>query len=340
MRVLISLLTLCALFLGAGAPASAQEETCTLSVLTYNVKGLWWPLASGRAGALDRITQQLIAQRKAGIAPDVIVLQEAFRQDAKDIAKRAGYAHIVYGPTSADAPAHIRSQADQDFIDARQFLKGEEQGKLIGSGLVIASRYPIARHAKAAFPRHACAGYDCLAAKGVLLAHITVPGLDVPIAVATTHLNSRVASGVSVERANYAFAWQVDALDAFFRRHVTADSPLIFAGDFNAAPFPKRKSILFQQRGRRSGLAFLKAGSDALIEQASAATLLDANKVKDRHYMKDGRRAHVTASAYRISFGKEPSGGMLSDHIGYEVTYRFTPAQPPVPGNLVAVLDQ
>ena len=44
----------------------------------------------------------------------------------------------------------------------------------------------------------ACAGFDCLANKGVLLARIAVPGMAQPLTVANAHLNARKAAGVSV----------------------------------------------------------------------------------------------------------------------------------------------
>ena len=52
----------------------------TLSVLTYNVKGLPWPLASGRPEAFSAMADRLRDMRAEGRNPHIVVLQEAFTQ--------------------------------------------------------------------------------------------------------------------------------------------------------------------------------------------------------------------------------------------------------------------
>jgi len=58
----------------AAAPGAAE-----ISVLTYNVKGLPWPAAWGRAAALRKIGGELARLRREGRQPDVVLIQEGFR---------------------------------------------------------------------------------------------------------------------------------------------------------------------------------------------------------------------------------------------------------------------
>src|SRR3546814_13308251 len=54
----------------------------SLSVLTYNVKGLPWPIAWNRAEALERIASRLRASHTLRRAPQVIVMPEEFTAEA------------------------------------------------------------------------------------------------------------------------------------------------------------------------------------------------------------------------------------------------------------------
>src|SRR5262245_5393660 len=64
---------------------SADGETAatTLSVLTYNLEGLAWPAAKGRAKPLREIGVRLNARLRAGQGPDVVLFQEMFSSAAK-----------------------------------------------------------------------------------------------------------------------------------------------------------------------------------------------------------------------------------------------------------------
>src|SRR5204862_8341823 len=79
-------------------PAPATEDTppapfqpvgpirpVTLSVMTYNVEGLPWPVRRGRGSQLKAIGEQLAALRARGLQPDVVLLQEGFRSEVADL---------------------------------------------------------------------------------------------------------------------------------------------------------------------------------------------------------------------------------------------------------------
>ena len=64
-------------------PAStADADDASLSVMTYNVNGLPWPVAFGREAALERIGARLAEMRRGERQPRLVLLQEAFRDDA------------------------------------------------------------------------------------------------------------------------------------------------------------------------------------------------------------------------------------------------------------------
>src|SRR3546814_6089793 len=75
-----------------------SSDVCSsdlLSVMTYNVAGLPWPLAKKGPEALHAIGERLSLMRARGCAPGVVVLQEAFSRDAKAIGRIAGYPYEI-----------------------------------------------------------------------------------------------------------------------------------------------------------------------------------------------------------------------------------------------------
>ncbi len=346
MRTIVSWLATFALAGAISAPALARPAGATapqrLTVLTYNVKGLPWPLASGRPEALARISVRLRAMRAAGKQPHIVVLQEAFTDAAKRIGRDAGYRYIVNGPSMSQRDQLAMTGDDRRFAAQASWLKGEGQGKLVDSGLQILSDLPVIGTARAAFPHFACAGYDCLANKGVLLVTVQAPGAPTPIAIATAHLNSGRASGVGTERARYAYRRQIDFLGAFFNRHRDPAVPLILAGDFNVGKAPGRRSALLTNVGGwwSSGSRFAyRDGLGACLAKGSGDTpdLADARYVRARardwQFVTSGQAISVEAARISVPFGRrDPSGAMLSDHIGYAIDYRLTGILPPSAG--------
>lgn len=192
--------------------AAATPRGLEISVLTYNVRGLPWPVAHGRAQALRAIGEELAELRRQGRQPDVVLLQEGFRGEIADLVRASGYAHWAQGP-------------------GRQGLR-----KFTGGGLHVLSDLPI-RSAVSA-PYKACAGYDCLANKGVMLVRVEVDGGLVD--VVNTHMNSRRASRAAPAQAQAAHNRQTEELQAFLARHVAPDRPVLIGGDFNVKNAPER----------------------------------------------------------------------------------------------------
>lgn len=303
-----------------------------VSILTYNVKGLPWPVATGRASAFERIEQRLIGLRAVGKQPHVVVLQEAFTERAKQIGVRSGYPFRANGPAAGDMATNDARDEGADFLGNASALKGETQGKWLDSGLMIFSDYPIITVKRAAFPKAGCAGFDCLANKGILMVELRVPGQDVPVTVVTTHLNSKKGSGVSQGRSLEAYRRQVAAISSFMRTYRNPDSPFILAGDLNASS-PARRQVLTDARlaaEASSRPLQSRSGLDAILFEGAFASQLapEANYIskrgRDWQFFGDGQNASVRPSNLQIPFGKEADGSMLSDHLGFSISYRFT----------------
>jgi endonuclease/exonuclease/phosphatase family metal-dependent hydrolase len=321
-----------AIFAAAGRAEAATPPGAALSVMTYNVEGLPWPLAWGRSSAFIKIEQRLMAMRQRQTQPHVIILQEAFSAEAKQIATLSGYRYVANGPSKDMASGWKPNKGDVKFASEARFLKGESYGKLVDSGLLIASDYPITSIRRAAFPDFACAGFDCLANKGMLLVTVAVPGSPNLVTIATTHMNSKKASGVSQERSLYAYERQVEALDRFIDANRNPELPIIFAGDFNASNDARRAYLVNHSTMNwttRLRLPIENALHHCLLPRfpcggappSIASTVF--KKGRDFQFYTQGFRASLQAVGLAVPFGNEQSGGMLSDHVGYNVIYRL-----------------
>jgi endonuclease/exonuclease/phosphatase family metal-dependent hydrolase len=310
--------------------ATARPFDGTLSVLTYNVKGLPWPLAWNRPAAFTRISDRLRMLRRSGRSPQIVVLQEAFTADAQAIGVAAGYRYVVDGSSASDADSAPPTIADARFAAAARWWRGETLGRAVGSGLMLFSDYPVLRIRRMVYPDFACAGFDCLADKGVLLVTVRIPGAPSPVDIVTTHLNSRRHSGASDERSLQAYRREAVFLSAFINRWHDPAFPMIVAGDFNAGRAQPRRTALRQAIASWRGEGpFRDAISDvARVRTARGAPLPGdihaiLRRAEDWQFFTSGRNAALAALAVRIPFGHEPDGTMLSDHIGYTALFRL-----------------
>ena len=301
-----------------------------LSVMTYNIEGLPWPVRFGRETAFEKIGNRLAALRLLGEQPHIVLLQEAFTDQAKRIGVDGGYRYIVDGPGRDLAGVPAISMADRTFQSGASFLHGERSGKWVDSGLQILSDYPILAVRRMAFPSYACAGFDCLANKGAVLAMIAVPGVDGPIAVVDVHLNSRKAAGVEDDRSFYAYRRQIDALDHFLAANVKPGTPMIMAGDFNVGHRPTRQRYfaahMLNWGERAPGII-----KDALRACSASATIcgpmprdaiFSMKRGRDWQLSVPGSHIHLAVEGLAAPFGHDLNGEMLSDHIGYVAYYR------------------
>ena len=307
-----------------------------LSVMTYNVEGLPWPVRLGRDEAIARISERLRALRQSGRQPHVVVLQEAFTDAAKQIGADSGYPYVASGPPRELTTSVPVTPADRAFAAEGRWFKGEAMGKFLDSGLLLLSDYPILAVRRASFPVESCAGYDCLANKGVLMALIKVPGSRSPVAVVDTHLNSRSASHVGFGRSLYAYRRQLETLGDFVRADIPADSPMIVAGDFNVGGDAQRLAAF---RALQAGWS--RSGSSILLQDVlhncfaagrcggpSRDATVSLAREKDLQIFAPAGETKLTVRGVAVPFGHEEDGTMLSDHVGYIAYYDLSASHP------------
>ncbi|WP_313803956.1 endonuclease/exonuclease/phosphatase family protein [Sphingobium sp.] len=299
-----------------------------LSVMTYNVHGVPWPVAWGRPTDLARIAATLRGLRTAGRNPQIVLLQEAFTSDARAIGRAAGYRYIVDGPGEYAASPQPPGPGDVRFAAVASWSHGEGIGPFVGSGLQLLSDFPIVEAHVMAYPRFACAGFDCLANKGAVLARIRLPGQSDPIDVVTTHLNSRRASDVADDRSNHAHGRQLECLTAFIRRYHDPRNALIVAGDFNAGQTEARRADLIDHAARDWSFGIPMNSAYAAAEGLRLPLSADARRSerggRDWEFFAPGRDIDVALRRIEVPFGHAADGSMLSDHVGYAAVFALT----------------
>jgi endonuclease/exonuclease/phosphatase family metal-dependent hydrolase len=297
----------------------SQPVAAPLSVMTYNVEGLPWPARINRRASLLHMANRLRALRAAGRQPHIVLLQEVFSDDARAMARSAGYAFIAFGP-SADALGDARYGDVRPGSDPDR-LHGEGIGKLLDSGLVILSDYPIGRVRSMTFGE-ACAGFDCLANKAAMAADVELPGAKGAVTIVNLHLNARKASGVAIDRANAAYRRQASALQRFLAATDRA-RPLVVAGDFNIGRSALRRAAITQALAPRRPRAIDDALSRCLVAPRACRGAMSEDAVathlrgKDRQFLFPGVDAGLTVREISVPFGHDRDGSMLSDHVGY-----------------------
>ena len=306
-------------------PAAATPAAHDITLMTYNVHGLPWPIVEDRSTELQAIGDQLKMMRERHVQPSIVAVQEAFVPEAKAIGRTAGYRYVAFGPAE-DADGAL-APGDDGFVAQGSRLVGERLGKHVDSGLAIFSDYPILAVRRMAYP--VCAGYDCLANKGALAALIAVPGIATPILVVDTHLNSNAASGAPNARAIYAYRRQLDLLSSFIAAMGAGDRPVLVAGDFNVG----------RDLARRAQFDLRMFGGNDLL-QAAAVTCRSApacpvaqplamaeslGRAKDWLMYRSSPTVGITPIALGAPFGRRADGAMLSDHIGIVAQYRIEP---------------
>ncbi|MDI1295167.1 MAG: endonuclease/exonuclease/phosphatase family protein [bacterium] len=313
------------------APLSATPPPFTgdLSVLTYNVHGAPWPVTWDRPAQFDRMAATLAHLRRMGHNPHIVVLQEAFTQDAQAIGRAAGYRYIVDGPTAATGSTARADGADQLFAAANSWFKGEGLGKYVGSGLQILSDYPLTDVHRMAYPSFACAGYDCLANKGAVMASVQLPDRTDPVDIVTTHLNSRFASGVADGRSLQAYRQQVGYLTDFIHSAHNPAHALIVAGDFNVGWSTARRTDLLDHAHRDwsapgDGIDNAYDAARRTAMPLSKDAIFSRNRARDWEFYAPGKVTTIALRQIDVPFGHAADGSMLSDHVGYTATFHLS----------------
>jgi endonuclease/exonuclease/phosphatase family metal-dependent hydrolase len=320
-------------------PAEAQVRSTEISVLTYNVRGLPWPIAKGRAKALKKIGAELAAMRREGRQPDVVLIQEGFRGEVADLVKASGYSHWAQGPTRRERASGTAPEDGRGYRRVRYLRSGEGWGKFTSAGLHVLSDAPIVEIRNT--PYRFCAGFDCLANKGAMLVRLALPDLPGEVDVINTHLNSKRASKVPLSRSLRAHNLQTEELIAFINDHRNAAAPLLIGGDFNVRNAAARYD---HQAAERPYLVV----SEFCNDPANACEGQDPEdeqpwlRSQDLQAFMGAGEVSVRPVQVETMFGPDERRRRLSDHDGYLVRYRFSwneEIAPPAAGPRIMTLD-
>jgi len=320
MRAAAILMAILAIGTASSATAAALDRCrANLDVLVYNIEGLQWPARRGRAKSLAQIGEHLRELRSTGKAPDVVLFQEAFSPAAINAVRRTGYAEIVRGPSRTARSVY---KAGTKLPGRKKPLKGEVGVRLLSSGLIIASRYPVLETASDAFSRLSCAGFDCLSNKGVLLARVSVLGVPEPIDIVTTYMNARGASKVSTKRNLAAHQAQAREIADFLKNESRADRAMIFGGDFNMRRSPERYDAFRTRNPLR-----LVHEHCLRVSTCQIGLSWDGDQpwmdTQDLQFFASGEHLRVTPLKVNAMFDGSPGSPRLSDHDGFRVVYRL-----------------
>jgi endonuclease/exonuclease/phosphatase family metal-dependent hydrolase len=287
-------------------------------VLTYNVEGV--PRRAGRKRQLREIGARLDALRQAGDGPDIILVQEMFSRSARAGVRRAGYPNLVTGPSRTQRrtlPAHGERKG-------HKWRKGEWGLRFVGSGLAIASVYPIVDHASEPFSRRACAGLDCLSNKGTLFARVSIPGVPDSLEVFNTHMNAQGASGVRRRRHTQVHHAQVRELADFMAQRRDPQRPVILGGDFNMRNSETRFEAFHASQPLElvhQHCLEIPGRCDVEMSWDGDAPWMDT---QDLQLFRSGARVRIRPVRVSAMFDGRPDSPALSDHDGFRVVYELS----------------
>lgn len=306
---------------GTTGPRAQTSGAVLLNVLSYNIQGLPSPIKSNKTPLFERIAEILRQRRETGSQPEIVLLQEAFDGDASLIAESTGYGYVLKGPgrkaRSEKGRVHWAMQTRKSYVSF------SDPQKLTGSGLYILSDYPIVEAQHKAFDSDMCAGIDCLSNKAILLARVQVPGLDEPLDIINSHFNSRSSAKAPSRHVLQAHQKQTDTL-AWFMEKLCANAPVIVGGDFNTKQTERYEYF-------RRALPLVDAAEDCLTPGRSCRLGADTARetvlynTNDKQFFRGTEGYNIVATHIERNFSEKLEGRALSDHLGYEVTYKIMP---------------
>ena len=326
----------------AGGPADAPQAAAitpgpapAVTVLSYNVKGLPWPVAHHRGLAADEIAAALRAMRTDGDAPQVVAVQEAFGPAQQRIGALAGYPYSVFGPDRALAGPPPATPQQHRFVTHDRFWRGEGMGKFADSGLAVFSSYPVLWVKRLSYG-DACAGWDCMANKGALAVALSLPGVAQPLVVVDTHLNAERAAHSGQHRSFAAYRRQLDLLSRFVGGIAPDAGAIVLTGDFNIGHDGTRGASLDNALFAADGLRLAatekvcgracRAAADAPGEAGTVVPADALVRTKSLIAYRDVAPGLLAPAGHVVTFGTRPDGHMLSDHVGIAMQFALTPS--------------
>lgn len=295
--------------------------------MTYNVEGLPEPARFNRSPKLAEIRRRINAMMAKKKAPDILVVQEMFSDDAIAKLKALAYPNFIYGPTKADVGGAAMSAVRLAGLNP-------PPAKLQPSGVAIFSRFPIKFRRKRAFGLLTCAGIDCLANKGGLLAQISIPGVPVPLYIATTHMNAQKVSQAPEWMHLAAHQKQTRELAVLLTKS-DATGPLIIAGDFNMQDAPKRYEAFKRLIPYPSAHHYCQQHRDTCTSQVPLDQPEPWLTTQDLQFFRDGAAVSLRPESLELRFRTDVARERLSDHSAQFVRWRlrWPMLMAPMPGS-------
>ncbi len=299
---------------------AAETASNKFSILTYNINALPSPVKWHKTSRLNRIAEILKERRAKGTQPDVVVLQEAFGERCDVIIEQSGYKYVVRGPGRKSGKK--RRGTSWSVESNNSYSQSTKPQKFMGSGLIILSDFEIKNPVFTTFDGQACAGLDCLANKAIVMTEVSVPGIDTPIHLVTSHFNSNRSAKAPGAIRMRAHQKQTDILAKFLARTASTKAPLILAGDFNTKLTPRYQYFREEINALDAAEVCLQSGQscvlDARTEQAEILYMTD-----DKQFYRSGSATLLTPVYIERNFRESLQGRPLSDHTGYEVHYAY-----------------
>lgn len=319
--VLIAVLVAAPLCTAAGHENTGKSAPpSVLRVLSYNINALPPPLKKHGEPLYERIATILQDRRRAGDAPHIVLLQEAFDKRVNVITDTTGYAFAMKGPGRRErtktGEAHWAPQTRKSY----QFQKNPQ--KLTGSGLYILSDFPLTEGQYKAFDSAACAGIDCLSNKAFQYANIRIPGYEPTIGILNAHLNSLNSAKAPSKTVYRAHQRQINTLAGFIKG-LNPGLPLLIGGDFNTKQ-PQRYQY-FRETIPLADTAEMCMELRACHFAPETPPPMLLYGTNDKQFTRPF--AGLQPIFMERNFTEKLAGKPLSDHLGLEVHYRLTPPQ-------------
>lgn len=268
-----------------------------LHVLTLNIWGLpdvgFHVLAPLRSERVTAICESLKDESRRENGWQIILLQEAWLAEDRKKLKACGYRYSV------------------DL---------EDPSRLLDSGLLILSRYPIGKSARLIFSAPPTADFqdgESFARKGAIIASVQHPAG--PIWIANTHLISQYS-----QTHDTYFETRKRQFLSFYKwaTDTVGNEPLILGGDFNFGPGNELWTIL-----EETLLGFSEAAESKLN-----CTICPPNTM---HKENEGKVDHLFASSpFKAVAGSQAFTSPVpisdfsihvSDHFGWQTTFEVVP---------------
>ena len=160
----------------------------------------------------------------------------------------------------------------------------------------------------------------------MLAAELEIPGLPDHLILATTHFNSRGASGVTAERALAAHNLQVDDANEFLLNLGKDDMPFIWGGDLNMRHADDRLEYFVARSGDKLNevSSFCVNPNNDCEIRIHWETDTPWYETQDLQGWLSGSRVSISPFQVEGMFDEPVDGVMPSDHNGLLVHYRLS----------------